>query len=99
MLNCNYKCLRKQVVCMQSPSSQFRHEYFRITCHVQSQACRQYINFVIQLAIIVTVTVYSFRDQEFIMQPSIPPVGRHLSFSTSQVDLTHNDDLLSQLVT
>ena len=26
------------------------------------------------------------------MQPSIPPIGRRLSFSTSQVDLTHNDD-------
>ena len=26
------------------------------------------------------------------MQPSIPPIGRCLSFSTSQVDLTHSDD-------
>ena len=26
------------------------------------------------------------------MQPSIPPIGRRLSFSTSQVDLTHSDD-------
>ena len=26
------------------------------------------------------------------MQPSIPPIGRRLSFSMSQVDLTHSDD-------
>ena len=26
------------------------------------------------------------------MQPSIPPIGQCLSFSTSQVDLTHSDD-------
>ena len=26
------------------------------------------------------------------MQPSIPPIGQRLSFSTSQVDVTHNDD-------
>ena len=26
------------------------------------------------------------------MQPSIPPIGQRLSFSTSQVDLTHSDD-------
>ena len=26
------------------------------------------------------------------MQPSIPPIGRRLSFFTSQVDLTHSDD-------
>ena len=26
------------------------------------------------------------------MQPSIPPIGQRLSFSMSQVDLTHNDD-------
>ena len=26
------------------------------------------------------------------MQPSIPPIGQRLPFSTSQVDLTHSDD-------
>ena len=26
------------------------------------------------------------------MQPSIPPIGRSWTFSTSQVDLTHSDD-------
>ena len=29
------------------------------------------------------------------MQPSIPPIGRRLSFSTSQVDLTYSDDYVS----
>ena len=32
------------------------------------------------------------------MQPSIPPVGLRLSFSTSQVDLTHNDDYVVTIV-
>ena len=32
------------------------------------------------------------------MQPSIPPIGRRLSFSTSQVDLTHNDDYVVTIV-
>ena len=32
------------------------------------------------------------------MQSSIPPIGRVLSFSTSQVDLTHNDDYVVTIV-
>ena len=32
------------------------------------------------------------------MQPSIPPIGRHLSFSTSQVDLTYSDDYVVTIV-
>ena len=32
------------------------------------------------------------------MQPSIPPIGRRLSFSTSQVDLTHSDDYVVTIV-
>ena len=32
------------------------------------------------------------------MQPSIPPIGRCLTFSTSQVDLTHNDDYVVTIV-
>ena len=31
------------------------------------------------------------------MQPSIPPIGQRLSFSTSQVDLTHSDDFITAL--
>ena len=32
------------------------------------------------------------------MQPSIPPIGLRLSFSTSQVDLTHSDDYVVTIV-
>ena len=32
------------------------------------------------------------------MQPSIPPIGRRWTFSTSQVDLTHNDDYVVTIV-
>ena len=32
------------------------------------------------------------------MQPSIPPIGQRLSFSMSQVDLTHNDDYVVTIV-
>ena len=32
------------------------------------------------------------------MQPSIPPIGRSLSFSTSQDDLAHSDDYVVTIV-
>ena len=32
------------------------------------------------------------------MQLSIPPIGRRWTFSTSQVDLTHNDDYVVTIV-
>ena len=32
------------------------------------------------------------------MQPSMPPIGQRWTFSTSQVDLTHNDDYVVTIV-
>ena len=55
----------------------------------------------VTVCVLYNDNVYMYH-QEFIksksMQPSIPPIGLCWTFSTSQVDLTHNDDYVVTIV-